>query len=89
MNAGLLVELSPNEEVTLRRVAQGIAPPNTLSPESIARLKELMLVEDKIVLTELGKARVAGLAHHQRYIDPNSTEIEAALAKALHVRNYG
>ena len=26
---------------------------------------------------------------HQRYIDPNSSEFEAALAKALHMRNNG
>jgi len=92
MEAGLLVELSPNDENTLRRVAQGIAEPHTLLPESIERLKEFMLVEgkgEKIALTELGKARVAALIHHQRYIDPKSSEFEATLAKALHVKNYG
>lgn len=92
MEAGLLVELSPKEEIALRRVAQGIVEQNTQSSESIERLKALMLVEgkgEKVVLTELGKARLAGLTRHQRYIDPNSSEFEAALAKALHMRNNG
>jgi hypothetical protein len=44
-NRGLLAPLSPHEEVTLRRVAIGIAKPADLPARDVERLKALMLVE--------------------------------------------
>jgi hypothetical protein len=89
MERGLLVELSSNDQVILRRVAHGIAE-SSLPAASVNWLNALSLVErkdQKIVLTEVGKARLAALSSHQPYIDPNSAEFTAVLAKALGVRN--
>ena len=90
MEPGLLAELSPTEEVTLRRAAHGIAE-SSVTAASLERLKLLSLVECKdrmILLTELGKARFAAFSRHQPYVDPNSGEFTAALAKALGVKKY-
>ena len=89
MERGLLVELSSSEQIALRQAAHGTAESN-LPAASVERLKALSLVESKdqkIVLTELGKARFAALSRHQPYIDPNSIEFTAALSKALGTKN--
>jgi hypothetical protein len=60
MERGLLAPLSPNEQTTLRRVANGISKPKHLRTASIARLKLLALVEEhdgRIRLTSLGSRR--------------------------------
>jgi hypothetical protein len=49
---GLLAPLSPNEEVTLRRVALGIARPADLPGKDVKRLKALALVEEHGPLLE-------------------------------------
>jgi hypothetical protein len=57
---GLLAPLSPHEEVTLRRVALGIANPAELPTRDVERLTALMLVEeheDALRLTPVGKQR--------------------------------
>jgi hypothetical protein len=89
MEPGLLVELSSTEEVALRRAARGLAE-SSVTAANLERLKLLSLIVSKdriILLTELGKARVAAFSRHQPYIDPNSGEFTAALAKALGVKN--
>ena len=64
MARGLLAPLSPNEEVTLRRVALGGANANDLRATELARLIRLTLVEDRDgrpVLTDTGRQRYATL----------------------------
>jgi hypothetical protein len=57
---GLLAPLSTNEEVTLRRVALGIANPTDLPDRDVERLKSLLLIEEfsaGLRLTPIGKKR--------------------------------
>lgn len=64
MPRSLDAPLSPNEEVTLRRVALGVAPPRDLPQRDLMRLKRLSLVEDrdgKLHLTEIGRQRYRAL----------------------------
>jgi hypothetical protein len=59
-----LVELSPNEAITLRRIAYGVTNVDSLRPDDIDRLKTLLLVEERrsgIVMTQLGRNRIAQL----------------------------
>ena len=61
---GLLAPLSPNEEVTLRRVAIGIAKPADLPARDVERLRVLMLVEENgggLRLTPAGQERYLAL----------------------------
>lgn len=64
MPRGLDAPLSPNEEVTLRRVALGGSPLAELAPRDVTRLKTLSLVEDEngvLKLTEIGRQRYRAL----------------------------
>jgi len=64
MSRSLDAPLSPNEEVTLRRVALGISPMKDLAPRDLMRLKSLALVEiDAGVarLTDFGRQRYSTL----------------------------
>lgn len=61
---GQAAPLSPNEEITLRRIALAVVPPDELPMRAVARLEALALVKrvgDAIVMTPLGKARYEGL----------------------------
>ena len=61
---GLLAPLSPNEEITLRRVALAVAQPADLPAKDVERLKALMLVEEHAAalrLTPVGKQRYLAL----------------------------
>jgi hypothetical protein len=71
---GLLAPLSPHEEVTLRRVALGVANPADLPKRDVERLKALMLVENydaALRLTPVGKQRYLAL--------PNSAALDAGV----------
>ena len=60
MARGLRAPLSPNEEITLRRVALGIALAKDLSASDVLRLRNLLLIEDRgdrFGLTALGWER--------------------------------
>jgi hypothetical protein len=60
MARGLRAPLSPNEELTLRRVALGIALAKDLPAADVLRLRNLALIEDRgerLGLTTLGKER--------------------------------
>ena len=46
MDRGLEAPLSPHEEVTLRRVALGVAHPADLAAKDVDRLKGLLLIEE-------------------------------------------
>ena len=64
MERGLKVPLSPNEEITLRRVAYGIAHRETLRSADVFRLEILGLIADSdgvLSLTPIGRQRLAGL----------------------------
>jgi hypothetical protein len=61
---GLLAPLSPHEEVTLRRVALGIANPVDLPAKDVERLTSLLLIEEfsaGLRLTPIGKKRYLAL----------------------------
>jgi hypothetical protein len=65
MARGRLAPLSPNEEVTLRRVALGIAKAATLSKHDVERLKALLLIEEHeggLRLLPLGRERYLALS---------------------------
>jgi hypothetical protein len=64
MERGITALLSPNEEVTLRRVGLGIAARKSLRSDNLARLIRLQLVEeadDRLVLTDTGRQRYQAL----------------------------
>jgi hypothetical protein len=61
MERGLLVELSPNEETALQRIAQGIMLTTDMEPRHLSRLKQLALIEvtgTDFKLTDLGRRRL-------------------------------
>lgn len=64
MLRGQTAPLSPNEEITLRRIALAMVSPEELPARAVARLQALALVKrvgDTIVLTPLGRARYEAL----------------------------
>lgn len=66
MLRGQAAPLSPNEEVTLRRIALGAVPPEELRPRAVARLETLGLVKREgatLILTPIGKSRYEALPH--------------------------
>jgi predicted transcriptional regulator len=61
MERGLLVELSPNEETALQRIAQGMMLTMDMESQHLARLKQLALIEEAgtdFKLTALGRRRL-------------------------------
>ena len=70
---GLLAPLSPHEEVTLRRVALGIANSVDFPARDVRRLKSLLLIEEfraGLRVTPIGKKRYLAL--------PNSAAFDSA-----------
>jgi hypothetical protein len=64
MARSLDAPLSPHEEATLRRVANGITKIKHLAPGHVRRLKHLALAEDdgkRLKLTTIGLQRYAAL----------------------------
>jgi hypothetical protein len=64
MARSLEAPLSPHEEATLRRVANGITKIKHLAPDHVRRLKHLALAEDdgsRLKLTTFGLQRYAAL----------------------------
>ncbi len=62
MERGLLVELSPNEETALQRIAQGVMLTTDMETHHLVRLKQLLLIEETgtdFRLTDLGRRRLA------------------------------
>lgn len=69
------VELSPNEAITLRRIAYGVTNLDSLRPDDIDRLKTLLLVEERrsgIVMTQLGRSRIAQLPALRLIVTPQA-----------------
>jgi hypothetical protein len=70
-----LVELSPNEAITLRRIAYGVTNLDSLRPDDIDRLKSLLLVEERrsgIVMTPLGRSHIAQLPALRLIVTPEA-----------------
>ena len=83
MERGALAPLSPNEEVTLRRIAIGIARASELRWRDVTRLIRLLLIEQRdgrFVLTDQGRARYHSLP---KAPDMNATDLRefAAILK--------
>jgi len=63
MERGLRAPLSPNEEVSFRRVALGISKAKHLPARDVAYLVRLHLVDEiggRVKLTDLGRERYQG-----------------------------
>ena len=67
MSRSLDAPLSPNEEVTLRRVALGISPMKDLAPRALMRLKSLALIE-----IDAGVARLTDFGRQRYYALPRA-----------------
>jgi hypothetical protein len=89
MDRGLVAPLSPNEEVTLRRVAYGVVKAKRLQLAHLTRLKSLALIEDRdgvLSLTTIGRQRLASSPVARLDTAPIAVDGSvAALAKALKV----
>jgi hypothetical protein len=89
MDRGLAAPLSPNEEITLRRVAHGVVEAKTLSPAHLTRLKSLALIEELagvLSVTDLGQRRLSTLSVGRLDNAPITLDASVvALAKALKV----
>lgn len=87
MSRSLDAPLSPNEEVTLRRVALGVSPMKDLAPRDLMRLTSLSLVEiDAGVarLTNFGLQRYRALPRAANAKDLSSYEaMVAAVSEKL------
>ena len=74
---GILAPLSPNEEITLRRVALGFGRRAHLPEQHIRRLEQLALVEEAdgaLRLTELGLQRYASLERPVKWEGDHAAE---------------
>ena len=83
MGRGLNAPLSPNEELTLRRVALGVEPKEILPARHLARLRKLDLIEGDgtlLRLTPLGRHRYRAL---RQAVDIDEMSPPEQLAKAL------
>ena len=87
MSRSLDAPLSPNEEVTLRRVALGVSPMKDLAPRDLMRLTSLSLVEidDGVArLTNFGLQRYRALPRAANAKDLSSYEaMVAAVSEKL------
>jgi hypothetical protein len=86
---GALAPLSPNEEVTLRRIAIGIATVSELRSRDVTRLIRLLLVEQRegrFVLTDQGHARYRSLP---KASDMNATDLREFAAVLKRQRRDG
>lgn len=86
MSRSLDAPLSPNEEVTLRRVALGISPMKDLAPRDLMRLTSLSLIEiDAGVprLTEFGRQRYRALPRAANVKDLTLEAMIAAVGERL------
>ena len=69
MERGMLVDLSPNEELALRRIAGGMGRDAVRAGRDVERLRQLKLIvelDGHFQLTELGEMRCLGLADPPR-----------------------
>jgi hypothetical protein len=84
MDRGLKTPLSPHEEVTLRRIALGIANPADLPAKDVERLKALWLIEEfsaGLRLTPIGKKRYLTLPNSGAFDSGAPDEAAAKIAE--------
>lgn len=89
MLRGQTAPLSPNEELTLRRVALRSAPAAELSQRDLDRIEALGLItrsDDDVALTPLGKMRYEALPRATRIDDPDENFIEMLKACVVQLR---
>jgi hypothetical protein len=82
---GILAPLSPNEEITLRRVALGFGGRDHLVSRHVERLEQLALIEEvegTLQLTELGLQRYASLERPVKWAsETGSQDVSRLLSK--------
>jgi hypothetical protein len=86
MARGRTAPLSPNEEVSLRRVALGISKPADLPVRDIRRLKTLFLIEEHgagLRLTPLGRERYLALPNSAIYEADTPDEFISKMAEFM------
>ncbi len=86
MERGLRAPLSPNEELTLRRVALGIALAKDLPSADLLRLRNLALIEDRgerLGLTTLGKERYQRFHQTRASAANGASDAESKLTQHL------
>ena len=86
MARGLRAPLSPNEELTLRRVALGIALAKDLPAADVLRLRSLALIEDhgeRFGLTALGQERYQRFHRTNGGAPDNSIDAEGELGDVV------
>ena len=86
MTRSLNAPLSPNEEITLRRVALGMSNPDHLSKRDIERLVHLMLVvvmRGRPELTPLGRQRYHALPRAAEVADAATTDMMVLLGRLM------
>ena len=89
MNRSLLAPLSPHEELTLRRIAHGIAGLREINGREVKRLVALNLIVSDgttVSITELGLERAANLPRSGARELPKGDATIDAMAKALGVK---
>lgn len=77
MERGMLVDLSPNEELALRRIADGMRGDAVRAGRDVDRLQQLKLIveaDGHFQLTELGAMRCLGLADPPRLNQFDATD---------------
>jgi hypothetical protein len=87
MEASPLAALSPNEEITLRRIAFGIGGGSTLRREDVSRLTKLNLVVARgnaHIVTAQGESRIA--QQHGAKRDPLGRKEADELARVLGIK---
>jgi hypothetical protein len=86
MEASPLAALSPNEEITLRRIAFGIGAGSTLRREDVSRLTKLKLVvtrSNALIVTTQGESRIAQQHGANRLLGRKEAD---ALARVLGIK---
>jgi hypothetical protein len=84
MDRGLLVQLSPSEELTLGRVAHGLADAKDLRSSDLSRLRTLALIDDGgggLRITRLGLRRLA--ARQSAQTDTTTRPIDKEIPSTL------
>ena len=74
---GILAPLSPNEEITLRRIALGFGARDRLTPRHVQRLLQLALIAEangELRLTELGLQRYASLERPAKWTSETGSQ---------------
>jgi hypothetical protein len=83
MESGQPTALTPNEEVTLRRIAFGLGGGSTLRPEDVNRLTKLNLIalrDKNLILTAQGESRITQRSPERDTLSRKEIDV---LAKAL------